>query len=75
MAEAAVAVVLLVEKAEELGDRMERTKTFDVVGRSFPRKDGVARVTGKERYTCGWQLQRVACGNPLSDHIPMIEVV
>jgi len=27
-------------------------KSFSVVGHSFPRKDAVARVTGKERYTC-----------------------
>ena len=34
---------------------MEQTlskKTFDLVGKTFPRKDGIARVTGREIYTC-----------------------
>lgn len=54
---------------------MTEKREFDLLGKQFRRKDGIARVTGRERYTCGWQLQRVACGNLLSDHIPMIEAV
>ena len=32
---------------------MEQKKVLETVGKSFPRKDGVARVTGREVYTCG----------------------
>jgi len=39
---------------------------FSVVGRSFPRKDGVARVTGAERYTVDVSLPRMLHGRILS---------
>jgi CO/xanthine dehydrogenase Mo-binding subunit len=45
-------------------------KKFSAVGHSFPRKDAVARVTGRERYTCRWQLQGVACRNASFVRIP-----
>gem|GEM_PF-6403888 len=43
---------------------------FAVVGKQYPRTDGVARVTGQERYTCRWRLCRGACGNAASLLIP-----
>jgi len=42
------------------------TSKFDVVGRSYPRKDGVARVTGAERYTVDISLPRMLHGRILS---------
>jgi len=50
-------------------------KAFSTVGHSFPRKDAVARVTGRERYTCGRQLQGVARRNSLYVRNPVNEVV
>ena len=50
-------------------------ESFSVVGHSFPRKDAVARVTGRERYTCGRQLQGVARRNSLYVRNPVNEVV
>jgi len=41
-----------------------------IVGRSYPRKDGIARVTGQERYTCRRRLWRGACGNATLTVIP-----
>ena len=43
---------------------------FAVVGKPYPRKDGVARVTGAERYTCRRRLCRGACGNATPRLIP-----
>ena len=37
-----------------------------IVGRSYPRKDGVARVTGQEVYTCDVSLPRMLHGRILS---------
>ena len=48
---------------------------YAAIGKQFPRKDGVARVTGWERYTCGRQLQGVACRSALCVRIPVDEVV
>ena len=50
-------------------------KDFAVVGHSYPRKDGIARVTGQEKHACRWQLQGVACRSALSGLIPVDEVV
>jgi len=49
---------------------MEAKRSFSLVGKDFPRKDAVARVTGRERYTCRRQLQGVACGNAPMIGIP-----
>jgi len=40
-------------------------REFQVVGKSFPRKDAVARVTGKERYTVDISLPRMLHGRIL----------
>ncbi|MCK5246453.1 xanthine dehydrogenase family protein molybdopterin-binding subunit, partial [Candidatus Bipolaricaulota bacterium] len=45
---------------------MEMKKSFDVVGKPFPRKDAVARVTGKERYTVDIALPRMLHGRVLA---------
>ena len=54
---------------------MEAKRSFDLVGKDFPRSDAVARVTGREHYTCGRQLQGVACSNALFVRIPVNRVV
>ncbi|TFH06303.1 MAG: xanthine dehydrogenase family protein molybdopterin-binding subunit, partial [Candidatus Atribacteria bacterium] len=41
-------------------------REFQVVGKSFPRKDAVARVTGKERYTVDISLPRMLHGRILA---------
>ncbi len=41
-------------------------KSFSAVGHSFPRKDAVARVTGRERYTVDISLPRMLHGRILS---------
>jgi CO/xanthine dehydrogenase Mo-binding subunit len=50
-------------------------RDLQIVGRDFSRKDGVARVTGQERYTCRWQLQGVATENARSECILWSTVV
>ena len=45
---------------------MEQQKIHNVVGKSFPRKDAVARVTGKERYTVDISLPRMLHGRVLA---------
>lgn len=50
-------------------------KDFSLVGHSLPREDGVARVTGREKYARRGQLLGVACRNPLYVRIPVNEVV
>ncbi|MBE0636701.1 molybdopterin-dependent oxidoreductase, partial [Candidatus Bipolaricaulota bacterium] len=41
-------------------------REFQVVGKSFPRKDAVARVTGRERYTVDISLPRMLHGRILA---------
>ena len=47
----------------------ERT-AFDLLGRQFPRKDGIARVTGREIYTVDGNSAGVACRNAPATSIP-----
>ena len=39
---------------------------FELVGKSFPRSDGVARVTGAEKYTVDVSLPRMLHGRIVS---------
>ncbi|MCK5246750.1 molybdopterin-dependent oxidoreductase, partial [Candidatus Bipolaricaulota bacterium] len=50
-------------------------REFQVVGKSFPRKDAVARVTGKERYTVDIALPRMLHGRILSSPYAHANVV
>ncbi len=45
---------------------MDPKKQFDLIGKDFPRKDSVARVTGREVYTCDISLPRMLHGRILS---------
>jgi hypothetical protein len=54
---------------------MAEKREYNLLGRQFHRKDAIARVTGRERYTCGQQLQGVACRNFLYVRIPVNEVM
>ncbi len=45
---------------------MDEKREFNLLGRDLPRKDGVARVTGKERYTVDITLPRMLHGRVLS---------
>jgi hypothetical protein len=42
---------------------MTERMAFDLLGRQFPRKDGIARVTGREIYTVDGNSAGVACRN------------
>ena len=48
---------------------------FSVVGHSFPRKDGIARVTGREVYTTDLSLPRMLHGRILSSPYAHANVV
>ncbi len=45
---------------------MEAKRSFDLVGKDFPRSDAVARVTGREVYTVDVSLPRMLHGRILS---------
>ena len=50
-------------------------RELQIVGRDFPRKDGVARVTGRERYTVDISLPRMLHGRILSSPYAHANVV
>lgn len=54
---------------------MTEKREYDLLGKQFRHKDSIGRVTGRERYTCGQQLQGVACRKPHYVRIPVNEVV
>ncbi|MFC2105748.1 xanthine dehydrogenase family protein molybdopterin-binding subunit [Candidatus Bipolaricaulota bacterium] len=54
---------------------MEPKKQFDLIGKSFPRKDSVARVTGREVYTVDISLPRMLHGRILSSPYAHANVV
>ena len=45
---------------------MNEKRDFDLLGKQFHRKDGIARVTGREVYTCDVSLPRMLHGRILS---------
>ncbi len=45
---------------------MRPSQKFELLGKSFPRTDGIARVTGREIYTCDVSLPRMLHGRILS---------
>jgi hypothetical protein len=57
------------------GRKMADERKFGSVGRDYPRKDGVARVVGAERYTVDGYSSGVASSNARYAPIPVSEVV
>ena len=54
---------------------MTRAGEHELLGRDFARKDGVARVTGAERYSVDGYSFGVASSNARSARIPVSEVM
>ena len=54
---------------------MTKKSGHELLGKQFRRKDGIARVTGAERYTVDGNSCRVACSNARVARIPVREVV
>ena len=54
---------------------MQQTRRLDVVGKDYPRTDGIARVTGAERYTVDGNSCGVACSSARQARIPVNEEV
>jgi hypothetical protein len=50
---------------------MTKTVDYALLGRDFARKDGVARVTGQERYPVDGYSSGVASSNARSARIPV----
>ena len=58
-----------------MGETMKSECTFELLGHDQPRKDGIARVTGQERYTVDGYSSGVASSNARYAPIPVSEVV
>jgi CO/xanthine dehydrogenase Mo-binding subunit len=54
---------------------MTKVDRHELLGRDFARKDGVARVTGAERYTVDGYSSGVASSNARCTRIPVSEVM
>ena len=54
---------------------MTMKRDFDLLGTQFPRKDGIARVTGAERYTVDVSLPRMLHGRILSSSYAHAKIV
>jgi hypothetical protein len=58
-----------------MGETMSSARQFGSVGHDFPRKDAVARVTGRELYSVDGYSSGVASSNARCARIPVSEVV
>ena len=58
-----------------MGETMKSERTFEILGHDQPRKDGIARVTGREIYSVDGYSFGVASSNARSTRIPVSEAV
>jgi len=58
-----------------IGEMMTSRPTHELLGHDFARKDGIARVTGQERYTVDGYSSGVASSNARCTRIPLSEVM